>query len=72
MRLEDVLDADWKPALGCTEPATVAWAAATAAAEAGGEVREVVVRCDPRMFKNCFAVGIPHAGGRSGIRWAAA
>jgi len=33
---------------------------------------EVRVVCDPRMYKNCFAVGIPHSGHRSGILWAAA
>ncbi|MBM4370082.1 MAG: serine dehydratase subunit alpha family protein, partial [Deltaproteobacteria bacterium] len=28
--------------------------------------------CDPRIFKNCHAVGIPHSGGRTGILWALA
>ncbi len=67
-----MLREDFRPALGCTEPACVAWAAATAAGQAEGEVRRVSLVVDPRMFKNCFAVGIPHSGGRSGIRWALA
>ncbi len=72
MKVSDVLREDVRPALGCTEPACVAWAAASAAAQAGGEIRRVHLRVDPRMFKNCFAVGIPHSGGRMGIRWALA
>jgi L-cysteine desulfidase len=37
-----------------------------------GEVKAVSLRCDPRVFKNCFAVGIPNSGGRTGILWAMA
>jgi len=70
--ISDYLAQEWRPALGCTEPASIALAAATAAAEARGEVRAVELVCDPRMYKNCFAVGIPNSGHRSGILWATA
>ena len=63
---------EWRPALGCTEPACIAYAAATAAAQAGGAVRAVRLVCDPRMYKNCFAVGIPHSKHKIGIVWATA
>lgn len=63
---------DWKPALGCTEPASIAYAAASAAHQAGGEVTSVRLVCDPRIYKNCYAVGIPHSGRKMGIRWALA
>ncbi len=72
MRFAEYLACEWRPALGCTEPACIALAAATAAKQAAGEVLAVEVECDPRLYKNCFAVGIPGSGRRSGLRWAAA
>jgi len=68
----DVLAAEWRPALGCTEPASVAYAASLAADRAGSDAGPVVAAhlvCDARIYKNCYAVGIPNSGGRSGILW---
>ncbi len=64
------LNAEWRPALGCTEPASIAYAAASASALVEGSVLGVHLTVDPRMFKNCYAVGIPHSGGQTGILWA--
>lgn len=72
MTFSEFLASEWRPALGCTEPACIAWAAASAAALAEGPIVSVRIDCDPRMYKNCYAVGIPHSGRRSGIRWAGA
>jgi L-cysteine desulfidase len=72
MNITDLLDAEWRPALGCTEPAAVAWAAALAAGQAGGKAKKVGLVCDPRTYKNCYAVGIPNSGNRSGILMALA
>jgi len=72
MRMTDFLAAEWKPALGCTEPAAVAWAAAQAAEQGGGRVRQVRLVCDPRTYKNCYAVGLPNSGRATGILWALA
>ena len=72
MDLSHLLAAEWRPALGCTEPAAIAYAAASAAALAQGPVRRVRLVCDARMYKNCYAVGIPNSGRRSGILWALA
>jgi len=72
MTFTEFLASEWRPALGCTEPACIAWAAASAAALAGGPIVSVRIDCDPRMYKNCYAVGIPNSGRRSGIRWAGA
>ena len=72
MDLSHLLAAEWRPALGCTEPAAIAYAAASAAAQAAGEVRHVRLVCDPRIYKNCYAVGIPNSGHRTGILWALA
>lgn len=72
MRFSEFLDAEWKPALGCTEPAAVAHAAGLAAAQGTGPVRHVRLVMDPRTYKNCHAVGIPNSGGRTGVLWALA
>jgi L-cysteine desulfidase len=72
MDLTEYLDAEWKPALGCTEPAAVAHGASLAAAAGAGEVRRVRLVVDPRTYKNCHAVGLPNSGGRTGILWALA
>lgn len=72
MILSEFLEAEWRPALGCTEPAAIAYAAATAAAQAGGPIRRLALVCDPRIYKNCYAVGIPATERRSGILWALA
>jgi L-cysteine desulfidase len=37
-----------------------------------GYVQSVHLRCDPRTYKNCYAVGLPHSDRRIGIRWALA
>lgn len=70
--LSDMLRKEWRPALGCTEPACVAFAASLAASQAEGPVESVTLTCDPRMYKNCFAVGIPNTGHKTGLRWALA
>ncbi|WP_285606173.1 L-serine ammonia-lyase, iron-sulfur-dependent, subunit alpha [Geothrix edaphica] len=72
MDLTEFLSAEWKPALGCTEPAAVAHAASLAAAQGAGGIREVRLVVDPRTYKNCHAVGLPNSGGRTGILWALA
>jgi L-cysteine desulfidase len=72
IRFADYLAQEWKPALGCTEPAAIAYGAALAAAQGEGPVRAVHLRCDPRIYKNCYAVGIPNSDRRVGIRWALA
>ncbi len=72
MTFTEFLASEWRPALGCTEPACIAWAAASAAALATGPIVSVRIACDPRMYKNCYAVGIPNSGRKAGIRWAGA
>ncbi len=62
----EYLQEEWKPALGCTEPASIAYAAASAAGQAEGAIRSVELECDPRIYKNCYAVGIPHSGHKTG------
>jgi L-cysteine desulfidase len=72
MRFSDFLAAEWKPALGCTEPAAIAYAAALSSQQVEGPVKRVHLQCDARTYKNGYAVGIPNSGHRTGILWALA
>lgn len=68
----DVLSAEWKPAMGCTEPAAVAWAASLAREQAVGSITGVHLKVDARTYKNCYAVGLPNSNRNTGILWALA
>jgi L-cysteine desulfidase len=72
MDLTEYLSAEWKPALGCTEPAAAAYAASLAARQGRGEPRMARLVLDARTYKNCHAVGIPNSEHKTGILWALA
>jgi L-cysteine desulfidase len=77
-----------RPALGCTEPASVALAVASAVQAAGGwtpevevlpilpgsaaEIVRIEVRVSRNIFKNTFSIAIPNANGHKGILMSAA
>lgn len=60
-RLLDFLRQELTPALGCTEPAAVALAAAHARQAVGGRVQKVRVKADPNVYKNGMGVYVPGA-----------
>ncbi|MCF8085888.1 MAG: L-serine ammonia-lyase, iron-sulfur-dependent, subunit alpha [Desulfohalobiaceae bacterium] len=62
------------PTLGCTEPVAVALGAAAAASllPEDESVREIRVRVDPGVFKNGLGVLIPGTGGLRGLALASA
>jgi L-cysteine desulfidase len=70
--LKEVLKHEVYPAMGCTEPVAVAFAAATAAKLLKGRATAVLVRTDPGTYKNGLAVAIPNARGEKGNLLAAA
>lgn len=72
MNFNKYLEEEWVPALGCTEPASIAYAGLTAANQLGKEPISIKLTIDPRIYKNCHAVGIPHSGHKTGLKWAAA
>ncbi|MCE5248958.1 L-serine ammonia-lyase, iron-sulfur-dependent, subunit alpha [bacterium] len=64
--LKEVLKHEVFPALGCTEPIAVAYAASIAAGETEGEIEEIRITVDPGVYKNGLAVTIPNTGGETG------
>jgi L-cysteine desulfidase len=70
MKFSEYLSKEWVPALGCTEPASIALAAATAANHLDGPIDRIELTVDARIYKNCYAVGIPNSGHKTGILWA--
>lgn len=64
--LREVLKHDVFPALGCTEPTAVAYAASLAGKQLKGSVTKVQITVDPGVYKNGFAVAIPNTDGGRG------
>ncbi len=66
-RYIDLLKKELIPALGCTEPIAVAYAAARAKQVLGCQPDAMVVRCSGNIIKNVKGVKIPSAGEMRGI-----
>ena len=60
------------PAMGCTEPIAVAYAAAVAARELGAEPETVDICVSANIIKNVKSVIVPNTGGLHGLEAAAA
>lgn len=58
-KLVDILRAEVKPALGCTEPVAVALACAKAKELLGEEIKKCTIGLSPNVYKNGMCVGIP-------------
>lgn len=68
----EVLRRELVPAMGCTEPIAVAYAAALARDLAGGPPDRVLVEASASIIKNVKSVVVPHTGGLKGLDAAAA
>ena len=66
-----ILTEELKPALGCTEPVAIAYAAAAAAGALGKPFEKLEVRCSGNVVKNVKSVTVPNSGGMKGIEAAA-
>lgn len=72
MNLHEFFSNEVKPALGCTEPVSVAFCAAVAASHLEGEMQSMHLAMSVNIYKNGRDVGIPGTGGRRGNELAAA
>lgn len=70
-RFTEVLRRELVPALGCTEPIAIAYAAARAGALLGEEPRRVEIGCSGNIIKNVQSVVVPNSGGLRGVEAAA-
>ncbi len=68
----NILQEELVPAMGCTEPIALAYAAALARRELGGIPKMVTVAVSPNIIKNVKSVVVPHTGGLRGIQAAVA
>lgn len=67
-----ILREELVPAMGCTEPISLAYAAATARAQLGQLPQRVCVAVSGNILKNVKSVVVPNTGGQRGIAAAAA
>lgn len=58
------------PAMGCTEPIALAYAAAKGREVLGCEPEKIAAKCSGNMIKNVRCVTIPNSGGLTGIETA--
>lgn len=66
-----ILHEELVPAMGCTEPIAIAYAAAKARASLGEELTGLKVSCSGNIIKNVKGVIVPNSGGQKGIEAAA-
>ncbi len=66
-----ILEEELVPALGCTEPIAIAFAAARARKLLGTLPEKMVVECSGNIIKNVKGVVVPNSGGLKGVSVAA-
>lgn len=66
-----ILESELVPALGCTEPIALAYAAAKAKEVLGKMPDHITMRCSGNIIKNVKGVKVPNSGGMKGIEAAA-
>lgn len=71
-RLSGLLKQELVPALGCTEPISIALACAKAREVLGAAPQRVELFCSGNIIKNAKSVLVPNSGGRHGMAIAAA
>ena len=66
-----ILESELVPALGCTEPIALAYAAARAKEVLGKMPDHITMRCSGNIIKNVKGVKVPNSGGMKGVEAAA-
>ena len=60
--LTELIKNDMKPALGVTEPGSIAYAVAKAKEYVSGELKSISLSLNSGIYKNAFTCGIPRSG----------
>lgn len=68
----EIMNEELVPAMGCTEPIAVAYAAALAAKELNAKPTEILINVSGSIIKNVKSVVVPNTGGLRGLKAAAA
>ena len=68
----DILKEELVPAMGCTEPIAIAYAAALARDTLGCMPEKTLLQVSGNIIKNVKSVVVPNTGGRRGMRTAVA
>jgi len=68
----NILHEELIPAMGCTEPIAIAYAAAMARKVLGGIPKQVIIEASDNIIKNVKSVVVPNTGNLRGIKAAAA
>ncbi len=63
----NILKEELRPAMGCTEPIAIAYAAAKARSVLGNLPDHISAQVSGNIIKNVKSVGVPHTGGLRGI-----
>jgi len=63
----NILKRELVPALGCTEPIAIAYAAAKARQILGCFPEKILLSCSGNIIKNVKGVTVPNSGGLKGI-----
>lgn len=71
-KYQDVLNEELVPAMGCTEPIAIAYAAALARQALGCLPDHMTVKASANIIKNVKSVVVPNTGGKRGIKAAVA
>lgn len=66
-----ILESELVPALGCTEPIALAYAAVKAKEVLGKMPDHITMRCSGNIIKNVKGVKVPNSGGMKGVEAAA-
>lgn len=66
-----ILESELVPALGCTEPIALAYAAAKAKEVLGKMPDHITMRCSGNIIENVKGVKVPNSGGMKGVEAAA-
>lgn len=67
-----IMEKELVPAMGCTEPIAIAYAAAITGQTLGEQPEKMELLSSPNIIKNVKSVVVPHTGGLQGIPAAAA